>query len=293
MPKPTLSCSRKLALCALVAAALASSGCATVPAIAQTRAAPPAPALAAEPTYVDLVELAQAADVVVRLAVDEQITVPPDRAPGIAPGEARLYVEALTQALLGGRGVVGESLRFLVDVPVNAKGKPVDIEKAVFIAFADLVPGRPGEMILVAPQAMQPATPELETRVREVLTQLAAPERPPQIEGVREVMSVAGNLAGESETQIFLATADGTPVSLSVVRRPGMRPEWGVSWSEIVDQAARAPAPGTLDWYALACFLPRELPASAFLQNEASARAQAREDYALILAGIGACSRNF
>jgi hypothetical protein len=78
------------------------------------------------------------------------------------------------------------------------------------------------------------------------------------VTGIRDVMSVPGNLAGESETQLFLDTATGDPVSLSVVRRPGMQPTWGVSWSEIVDQSARPPAPQTVAWYR-----PRLLPARA------------------------------
>ena len=88
-------------------------------------------------------------------------------------------------------------------------------------------------------------------------------------------MSVAGNLAGESETQLFLNTANGTPVSLTVVRRPGMAPTWGVSWTEIVDQAARPPEEGTAG-YRLACFLPRELPDKAFLQRDSASRTRPR-----------------
>ena len=104
-------------------------------------------------------------------------------------------------------------------------------------------------------------------------------------------MSVAGNLTGESETQLFLETATGTPVSLTVIRRPGMDPQWGVSWSEIVDQSARPPAPDTVEWYRLACSLPPELPADSFLQQDPAAQGQAREDYRFILDQLGECTR--
>jgi hypothetical protein len=80
-------------------------------------------------------------------------------------------------------------------------------------------------------------------------------------------------------------------VSLSVIRRPGMAPEWGVSWSEIVDQAAAAPERETIGWYRLACSLPTELPDDAFLQDDAAAQARAREDYAFILQDLGPCDR--
>ena len=276
----------------LMTGALAIAGCAPIPAPASAQPALPQPDHDA-PGYVDLVDLARASDLVARVTIDDQITVPVERAPGLQPGQVRLYLETLTGALLAGASGVGESLVFLADMPADSRGRAPRIKGTSYLVFADYVPSRPGEIRLVAPNAMQPATPALEERVRQVLTQFAQGDAPPTITGVREVMSVPGNLAGESETQIFLATQEGTPVSLSIIRRPGMQPEWGVSWSEIVDQSAQAPARGTLDWYALACFLPRELPGAAFLQADAASRAQARADYRLILDGIGSCDRSF
>ena len=129
--------------------------------------------------------------------------------------------------------------------------------------------------------------------MRRVLTQLAAADAPPAITGVRDVISVPGNLAGESETQMFVETEDGTPVSLSVIRRPGMAPEWGVSLGELVDASARAPEPESLLWYQFACFLPRELPGDSFLQSDRASQAQARADYAFILDQLGPCERRF
>ena len=253
------------------------------------------PALPTQPTYVDLVELVRASPVVARVLVDKQITVPAERAPGVAPGFTRIYVEALTQALLGGNVPVGGELTFVADVPVKTDGKPPRLDKLddpSFIVFARPVSGRPGEVQLVGPLGMQPGTAEFENRVREVLTQLAEGALPPRITDVREAISVAGNLAGESETQIFLETENGAPVSLNVLRRPGQTPRWGVSWTEIVDQSARAPQPQTLQWYALACFLPQQLPADAFLQDDREAQRRAREDYAVILDQLGPCARN-
>jgi hypothetical protein len=83
------------------------------------------------------------------------------------------------------------------------------------------------------------------------------PGAAPRITGIGRAFHVPGNLPGESETQIFLQTADSRPVSLSVLRRPGETPRWAVALSEIVDEAAVPPAPGTLLWYRLACTLPR------------------------------------
>jgi len=252
--------------------------------------APPVPA--PELTYVDLIELNQSSDMVVKVMVEDQIKVPPERAPGLAPGQVRLYVEAITQALLSGNAPVGETLNFLVDVPLNAKGKAPDLEELTFLIFARRVEGRPGEIQLAGPAAIFADDPVWEQRVRHVLTQMLQSAQWPAITGVHEVMSVPGNLAGESETQIFLETRGGAPAAITVLRRPGMAPSWGVSWTDIVDQSARAPAPETPEWYALACFLPPLLPDEAFIQRDSQSRQRAREDYALVLDQIGACARS-
>jgi hypothetical protein len=242
-------------------------------------------------TYADMAELAEKASVVVVVEVRKQSVVQPERAQGLAAGHARLYVEARTVALLAASSPLGESVNYLVDVPLDAKGKPPKLRKQRFLVFADPVPNRPGSLQLVGPGAQVPATAETEQLARTVIAAFAAPDLPPKITGVRDVMSVAGNLVGESETQMFLDTASGQPVSLSVIRRPGMEPQWGVSWSEIVDQSARAPAPQTVEWYRLACSLPAQLPAEAYLQDDRTARARAEADYRFILQQLGPCER--
>jgi hypothetical protein len=104
-------------------------------------------------------------------------------------------------------------------------------------------------------------------------------------------MSGAGHHAGETETQMSVDTLSGAPVSLPVVRRPGMQPQWGVSWSEIVDQAAKPPEPNTLAWYRLACSLPARLPNGAYLQQDQLVRARADADYRVIIQQLGPCTR--
>jgi hypothetical protein len=250
-------------------------------------AAPPGP----PPTYADLVTLAEAAPVVAELTVKGQAVVPPERAPGLAPGHARLYLETQTVRVLKGPSALGESVHYLADVPVDAKGKPPKLKKQTFLVFARPVAGHPGELQLVAPGAQLPFDAWVETRVRSIISQLVAPGVPPRITGVHDVISVAGNLAGESETQMFVDTASGAPASLSVVRRPNMDPTWGVSWSEIVDQAAKPPERETIAWYRLACSLPRALPASAYLQSDAAGRSRAEADYRFILDQLGPCER--
>lgn len=247
----------------------------------------------AAPTYADLVTFARAAELVAIVTVDDQTAFPPERAPDVAPQRVRLYIESLTRNLLASSAGIGESLIFVTDVDREADGGAPDLEKRDYVIFADPVPARPGEVRLVSSRAMFPSGPAIEARLRNVLRQLAATDSVPIPVGVRDVISVPGNLAGESETQMFVQTQGGAPVSLTVVRRPGMPPQWGVSLGDIVDSSARPPERETLTWYALACFLPQELADGAFLQSDRESRARAREDYAIVLAQLGPCERRF
>ena len=240
--------------------------------------------------YADLVDLALPAEVVLRAQVRKAIRLKPEEAPGLPAGYARLYIEARTTALLIGPDL-GESVRFLADVPLDARAKVPKLAKTTVLVLARAVQARPGELQLVAPDAMLAMTPAREATLRAILTETAQPDAPPAITALREVLHVSGNLAGEGETQLFLATATGAPVSISVLRLPGQPATWGVSFTEIVDSAARPPLPATLAWYRLACGLPERLPGRANISGSLADRRIAAEDYALVLADLGPCVR--
>lgn len=268
------------------------AGLAVMPVTGHAQAPAPTAIVTSDgPTYADLATLSEGSDLVIRARIRRQTTLKPDRAPGLAPGFARLYIQADTLGLIAGRGSVGGTLAYLVDVPLDAKGKVPKLKKREFLLFADAVPGRASEVRLVGPAAQLAYTPELEARLRPILTELYAADVPPRITGVSDALAVAGTLTGESETQIFLATENRAPVSLTILRRPGQRPQWGVSWGEIIDSAARPPAPQTLRWYRLACALPAQLPSNANLAREPEARRLAAGDYAFVIQQLGPCER--
>jgi hypothetical protein len=270
----------------------ASSLLVTVPCAALAQpSGPPLAAPANAPTYADLATLSDAADLVIRAQIRRQTALKPERAPGLAQGFARLYIEAQTTALIAGRGTIGAGFAYLVDVPLDAKGKVPKLKNREVVLFADSVAGRPGEVQLVAPGAQLDFTPALEARLRPILTELYGNDVPPRITGISDALAVPGTLTGESETQIFLATETRSPVSLTILRRPGQPPQWGVSWGEIIDSAARPPSPETLRWYRLACALPAQLPSNANLARDPAARRLAAGDYAFVLAQLGPCAR--
>ncbi|ANY19127.1 hypothetical protein A6F68_00594 [Tsuneonella dongtanensis] len=270
--------------CRAVVAAMALAVC--------VAAAPPTATSAPAPTYADLADLSDAADLVVHAKIAKAIAVPAERAANVAPGRARVYIEAETLGLIAGSAPLGESIRYLVDVPLDAKGKIPKLKKREVLLFARAVAGRPGELQLVGPNAQLDWNPALDARVKPILADLALRDAAPAITGIRDALSVAGTLAGESETQVFLGTRSGDPVSLTVIRRPGMAPTWGVSFGEIVDQAARPPERETLAWYRLACFLPGQLPAGANLAQDSASRSRAAEDYRFVMQQLGPCPRN-
>ncbi|MFM9937471.1 MAG: hypothetical protein ACKVOL_14895 [Novosphingobium sp.] len=253
---------------------------------------PMVPGLEGDPVYAyaDLVDLALPAETVLRAQVRKAVRLKPEEAPGLPAGRARLYIEARTTVLLIGPEL-GESVRFLADVPLDARGKVPKLTKTEVLVLARTVAERPDELQLVAPDAMLPLTAGREATLRAILTETASPDAPPAITALREVLHVSGNLAGEGETQLFLATTTGAPVSISVLRRPGQPATWGVSFTEIVDSAARQPLPATLAWYRLACGLPQRVPERTNISGTLADRRTAAEDYAQVLSDLGPCTR--
>ncbi|WP_374529609.1 hypothetical protein [Novosphingobium sp.] len=250
----------------------------------------PAP-IAPPPSYADLADLADGTPLIVRAQPRKLVAVEPARAQGVRAGWGRFYIEARTEAVIFGATGLGQQLRYLVDLPLDAKGKPPAIKKKSVVIFARTVPGRPGELQLVARDAQLLWDPSLDARLRGVVGELNAPDAPRRVSGVREVIFVPGNLAGESETQIFLATSDGEPAAITVSRNPGQPPRWSVSFSEVVGDAANAPVRDTLTWYRLACFLPPVLPGQANTSGTQADRAAAGIDYRFVLDQLGPCAR--
>jgi hypothetical protein len=262
---------------------------AAVPATGESPAAPPQAAL----TYADVADLALAAPVAAHVRLVRSAVLKPAEAGPVASGRSRQYIEADVISLIRGAEGLPARVSYLADLPLGSGGKPVKLaKKSEFILLAQTVPGRPGEVRLVAPDAQLAFTPALAEQVRAILREASAAAPPPRITGVGKAFHVRGSLPGESETQIFLQTADQRPVSLSVIRRPGETPRWAVALSEIVDDAATPPQPNTLLWYRLACALPRAIPAQSLADAAPDEARAIRADYGLVMERLGACTRN-
>lgn len=259
-----------------------------VPAAAESQSVP-----AAALTYADLADLSVAAPVVAHVRLIRSIPLKEAEAGAIRPGHSRHYVEAETVALIRGAGGLPARVSYLADLPLGPKGKPAKLaKKSEYVVLAAAVPGRPGELRLIAPDAQLPFTAERADHIRSILREAIGNDAPPRITGIGKAFHVRGSLPGESETQIFLQTAEERPVSLSVLRRPGETPRWAVALSEIVDDSAAPPATNTLLWYRLACTLPRALPRHSYADADAGEAQAIQADYGLVLERLGPCARS-
>ncbi len=243
-------------------------------------------------TYADLADLAEPAQLVLRAKVKKVAVLKPEQGAAARPGMARVYVEAVTENLLTGPAAVGEALRYLADVKLDAKGKVPKLAKQSVLLFASHAKDRPGEIRLVAPDAQIRWDAASDAMLRQILHELYSPAAPRRVTGVQEAIHVSGTLAGEGETQIFLKTADGEPASITVLHHAGTPSHWGISFSELVATTGLPPKRDTLVWYRLACFLPRSLPPGSGLSATDADKAAAATDYAKVLSDLGPCPRN-
>ena len=241
--------------------------------------------------YADYAGLALASPVVADAVIRSSQRISGAEAAGLQPGFARFYVTGDITALIRGPAGLPARLNWLVDVPLDARGKAVAPRKKTrVLIFARTVAARAAMLQLVSLDGQRPWTPDGDRVVRSVLIEALAAEAPPVVTGVGKAFFVPGALPGEGETQIFLQTANGRPVSLSVVTDAAGQKRWTVALNEVVDAAAPPPPRDTLLWYRLACSLPATLPPDSVVADEAANMGRAREDYAYVIQSLGRCA---
>ncbi|MGR4890808.1 hypothetical protein ACIPPQ_07225 [Sphingopyxis sp. LARHCG72] len=259
----------------------------------------PVPAAATSPySYADIADLASAAPIALHARIYSSAALKPAQAPGVAAGYARFYIEADVVSLIRGSGPLAARISYLVDLPLDAKGKAPKLKKKQpVLLFARPVAGatagssNTGSVRLIAPDAQLPWDPATEAQLRAILTELVKPGAPPAITGIANGFHVPGTLPGEGETQLFLNTQTGEPVSLTILTAADGSRRWAAAFGEIVDGSAAVPARGTLAWYRLACGLPRTLPLNKLAGTAPEDRRKAASDYAVVLGALGECTR--
>lgn len=272
---------------------LVIAACAAMAAPAAAQQANPASATPAIPasSYADVAELAVGASTIIDARIRRASPVPPESAPSLPPQLVRLYVEAEVNGVLFGRDAVARRVGFLVDQPRRPDGRAPRLNGARVLLFARPVT-QANRLLLATPSAMLGWDAAREATVRSIIGELGRAPAPPRVTGVGQLFHVPGTITGESETQIFLRTESGDPVSLSILRRPGQSPRWAVAFGEIVDESATVPQRRTLGWYRLACGLPPALPPAGLAAMPAADARVTAEDYALVLRALGPCDRS-
>ncbi len=247
--------------------------------------AQPSPASRPALDFADVADLATAAPIIAKGRITGIKGVKPDRVNAADPTRKYKLVTVRVDSLIRGQGGIAPRVSFLMlEHALRLRGG------ARVLVFA--WPGKQQTQIqLVSMNALQPWSAELETTTRAITTEVLSAHPAPAILAVGDAFHVPGTVEGESETQIFLKTATGEPVSLSVVHRSGQTARWGVSLGEIVDDTAAPPSPGTLLWYRLACSLPETLPLIATRSLSVLHAEAARRDYRFVMESLGSCGR--
>lgn len=254
--------------------------------VAGQRSMPPV-AAAETPYYADYADLVLGSPVIVDATVRGVTRIKGVDALNVAPGRARLYVEADVGALVRGTQPLPPRIGYVLDVATDVRGKLPSLKKARVLLFARPVAGSAAQIQLIRPDAQRGWTSPIDDLTRRIVTETLATMPPPEITGVGNAFHVPGSLPGEGETQVFLTTSDARPVSLNIVRRPGQERRWSVSLGDVVDQGSGPPPRDTLLWYRLACALPAALPGGAFTPEDGIAA----DDYRFVVASLGPCER--
>jgi len=257
----------------------------SAPQTTQNQASP----VAVLPSYATVAGQVLGAPLILDARIRSAVRIKGGEAANVAAGRARFYIEADVTALIRGANAVSTRIGWVADLPLTERGREPKLKKQRVLLFARAVTGRNDQIQLTGLDGQRGWSPELDALVRGIVREAIAKDAPPAITGVGNAFHVPGSLPGEGETQVFLQTANGAPVSLQILRRPGEQPRWAVSLGDIVDDSAGPPRRDTLLWYRLACGLPRSLPAESFESGDPATAATAREDYALVLRALGPC----
>jgi hypothetical protein len=253
---------------------------------------PPSFAIEADTaSYADIADLVVISPLIVDVTIRNVRKLSAEQSAGVPASFERTLVEADVMALIRGQGGITPRVRFLLDVPKNAKGKIPKLQKQRIYLFGRQVTGRPGEIQLARPNALALFSTTNDALVRAITQEAVQVDAPRRITSVSSAFHSAGTILGEGETQIFLKTDNDQPLSLTILSRPGQQRQWAVSTAEVIDASATAPQRSTLLWYRLACGLPRALPSDRVegASNANTARAQA--DYKFVIDSLGPCGR--
>ncbi len=269
--------------------------CATVAFAQSVVPSPPAPASYAVPAengaYADIADLVTIAPMIVDAKIIQAGKVPAEQAIGVPANLQRMVITANVLGLIRGQQGVASQVKFLLDVPKDAKGKVPKLKKMRFFIMGSNVAGRPGEIRLVRPGALVAYSPANDAMVRAITQEAVQIDAPQKVTGIASAFYSPGTIVGDGETQIFLTTEKNQPMALSITSKAGQPKIWSASTSEVIGESAVAPKRFTLLWYRLACGLPRDLAPELVETADSASAASAQADYKFVVEQLGPCGR--
>ena len=242
-------------------------------------------------SYADVADMVTLSDLVIVARIKKLKGVRSESGKATEKEKRYLLANARVDSLIRGDKGVPPIVDFLAVQNDGTDGSPFRLRKGEKVIIFARNGSKPGEVQLVSRYSVMPMTEELDIMSRAIATEAARVGAPPRILSVGDAFHIAGTIAGEGETQIFLKTETGAPVSLSIIHRPGQPARWGVSLGEIIDDTAVPPKRNTLLWYRLACGLPDSLPYAATADLAPSDAKAAARDYGFVLESLGSCGR--
>lgn len=241
--------------------------------------------------YADIADLVTIAPMIVDAQIAKVTPLLPAQSVGVPAHLQRTLVEANVLSLIRGAGGVTAVVRFLLDIPKDAKGKIPKLKKKRLYLLASQVTNRPGEIKLVRPNALIEYSPNNDALVRSIAKEVVMLNAPQRITGITSAFYTPGAVIGEGETQIFLATERNQPLALSIRSRPSEPKTWAVSTSEVMNETGLAPGRYTLLWYRLACGLPKSLSPELVESGDGENAANAQADFSYVMTALGPCGR--
>ena len=247
---------------------------------------------AANNSYADIADLVVISPLIVDASVKKVTKIPAEQAIGVPANLQRMLIVADVSALVRGNDGVAGQVRFLLDVPKDAKGKIPKLNKRRFFLLGNKATGLPGTIRLSRPDAIVEYSVSNNAMLRAMTKEAVIIDAPQPIVAIASAFHNPGTILGEGETQIFVEAKGNQIYSLSVFSQPGSPKRWAVSTGEVIDESAGAPPKNTLLWYRLACGLPQSLDAKLVESPEADSAAKAQTDYRFIIASLGPCDRS-
>lgn len=241
--------------------------------------------------YADIADLVVISPVILDAQIRKVTKLPDTQSMGVPTHIQRVVIEADVSALIRGADGFAAKARFLLDIPKDAKGKIPKLQKRRYFLLGSTVPGSTAMFKLSRPDALVEWSAENDATLRAITREAVRIDAAQGISGISGAFHTQGTVLGEGETQIFLRTAGGQPISVSVLSRPGQAKRWAVSTGDVIDESAMAPARHTLLWYRLACGLPQTLESRLVESSDPRDIAHAQADYRFVLDSLGVCGR--